>query len=96
MITIHDEGRIFGMDSFMEMSKFPTTTFAQLQRYVGMEYDESVIEYLKKERFIVNQIASDDRGLVGWQIERKFQNGTVNQEIVYTEELIAQLFKYGK
>jgi len=28
MITINDEGRIFGMDSFMEMSKYPTTTFS--------------------------------------------------------------------
>lgn len=61
-----------------------------------MTYDEKVIDELKKQRFVVNEIASDDRGLVGWQIERKFQNGTKSQEIVYTEELIAQLFKYGK
>ena len=54
-----------------------------------MSYDEKVIDELKKQRFVVNQIAADDRGLVGWKIERKFSNGTKSEEIVYTEELIA-------
>jgi len=31
-----------------------------------MAYDEKVINELKKQRFVVNEIASDDRGLVGW------------------------------
>jgi molecular chaperone DnaK (HSP70) len=51
---------------------------------------------LRKERFVFNEITADDRGLFGWKIERKHQNGTKIEDIIYTEELIGMLFKYGK
>lgn len=44
---------------------------------------------MKKNRFIVNEYASDDRGLIGWKLTRKFENGTEEETIMYTEELIA-------
>jgi len=37
----------------------------------------------------VNEFAEDDRGLVGWKLTRKFDNGTEVEEIIYTEEIIA-------
>jgi hypothetical protein len=55
-----------------------------------------LIEKFKKERFFVNEFTNDERGLIGWKFERKFPNGTVNEEIMYTEEIIGMLFKYGR
>ena len=51
---------------------------------------------MQKHRFIVNELAKDDRGMVGWKIYRKNENGTKEEQIMYTEELIAQLLKYGR
>lgn len=61
-----------------------------------MEYDASIIEKLKKERFVFNEMAKDDRGLIGWKLERKYANGTEIDDIMYTEELIGMLLKYGR
>ena len=47
-------------------------------------------------RFLVNEFAEDDRGLVGWKLIRKYDNGTEEDTIMYTEELMAQLLKYGR
>ena len=96
MITLTDEGRIFGIDSFMEQGKHPQSTFSQLQRYVGVKYDQGLVDRLKKERFVMNEIIADDRGLIGWKIERKLSNGTKTEETWFTEELIGQLLKYGR
>ena len=46
----------------------------------------------------MNEVKADDRGFVGWVIHRKLHNNGSDpvEEIAYTEELIGQLFKYGK
>lgn len=44
---------------------------------------------MRRERFIVNEVAKDDRGLIGWKIVKKYENDTKEDEIMYTEELIA-------
>lgn len=38
----------------------------------------------------------DGRGLIGWKIEKKSKDGSKSEEIIYTEELLAMLLKYGK
>lgn len=96
MITITDESRLYGADSFMEQSKYPKSTFMQLQRIMGETYSDELIEQLKKERFVTNEIEPDERGLVGWKVHKKQKDGEKNEEILYTEELIAMLLKYGK
>ena len=96
MLVITEEQRILGDDAFMEQTKYPKNTFGRLQKYLGMEYDEDIINLLKKERFIINEMEKDDRGLIGWKITRKFNNGTKLEEILYTEELLAMLLKFGR
>lgn len=96
MITLTEDGRIFGVDSFMEQSKYPVTSFSNMHSYLGVKYDPEFVETLKREKFVMNDIAADDRGLIGWKIERKHSNGTKEVEIVYTEELLAILLKYGR
>ena len=46
----------------------------------------------------MTEIGADDRGLVGWKLQRRGEgeNDEPVEEIIYTEELIGQLFKYGK
>lgn len=44
---------------------------------------------MKKQRFIVNELTPDDRGLIGWKLFKKNEDGTKEEEILYTEELIA-------
>jgi len=44
---------------------------------------------MRKERFIVNEITEDERGLIGWKVFRKHDNGTKEELIFYTEELVA-------
>lgn len=75
MITITDESRLYGADSFMEQGKYPKTTFGQLQRYLGEQYSEDLTQKLKNERFVMNEMAADDRGLIGWKIHKKSKDG---------------------
>ncbi|CDW74071.1 protein heat shock protein [Stylonychia lemnae] len=95
-LTITSEERYFGVDSLTESTKHPKTSFSQLHRFVGQEYDSQKIDEMTKSRFLVNEFAEDDRGLVGWKLTKKFDNGTEEDSIMYTEELIAQLLKYGR
>ncbi len=45
----------------------------------------------------MNEIRADERGFVGWVIQRKVNaSSDPIEEIVYTEELIGQLLKYGR
>jgi len=45
----------------------------------------------------MNEVVADDRGYVAWSIARRLNsNEDATPEIVYTEELIAHLLKYGK
>ena len=71
LVTLTDETRLFGGDSFMEMSKYPSTTFGQLQQVLGQKYSDEFISYLKNERYWLNEFVEDERGLVGFKISRK-------------------------
>jgi molecular chaperone DnaK (HSP70) len=44
----------------------------------------------------LNEIEPDDRGLVAWKVHKKAKEGEVDEDILYTEELLAMLLKYGK
>jgi molecular chaperone DnaK (HSP70) len=80
----------------MEQSKYPKATFGQLQRYLGEQYSEDLVKKLKADRFVTNEIEADERGLIGWKVHKKAKDGQGTEDIVYTEELIAQLLKYGR
>lgn len=43
MITIGNEQRDYGADSFIASGKFPETTFAEIHRTFGEKYDAEVI-----------------------------------------------------
>ena len=43
MITINDDGRLYGADAFIEQTKYPKATFGQLQRYLGEKYSEDLV-----------------------------------------------------
>ena len=68
MLTIDNENRQFGADSFLLMGKQPKTTFSEFQRVFGQKFDSDKISKMKTEKFITNDFVSDDRGLVGWKI----------------------------
>ena len=61
-----------GDDAFMEQTKFPRQVFGSVHKYVGESYDEAVVEALRRERLVVNEVLQDERGLLGWKIHRKF------------------------
>ena len=99
MLTLPtEEARIFGADSFQEQSKHVKSSFHNLHRFVGLPYASEELQGILKDRYIMNDISEDDRGFVGWKLTRDvYRNGSEPvDEIFYTEELIGQLFKYGK
>jgi hypothetical protein len=67
-----------------------------LQRFVGLPYDEELVEKFKRERFFINDFVSDERGLISWKIQKSFPNGTTVDEILFTEEIVGMLFKHGR
>jgi hypothetical protein len=55
------------------------------------------LDRLKKEEFFFNDFGSDERGLIGWKLSRfNKETGSQEDEILYTEELIAVTLKLGK
>jgi hypoxia up-regulated 1 len=95
-LTITNEERLFGVDSLTESTKYPVTSYSQMHRFLGQEWNDAFVEHMKKERFIVNELAKDDRGLIGWKVFKKSEDGSNEEIILYTEELMAQLLKYGR
>lgn len=91
MITLlPDDARIFGADSYMEQSKYPKTSFHSLHRFIGMKADAPELPDTLKNNYVMTETAADDRGLVGWKIQRKLSNNGSDpvDEIAFTEELI--------
>lgn len=43
----------------------------------------------------MNDIIADERGLLAWKYTKKGKDGN-EEEIIYTEELVAILLKYGR
>jgi len=98
MITIPaDDGRIIGADSFIEQSKHMKTSFHSLHRFIGLKADDPSVPDLLRDRYVMTEVAPDERGYVAWNLSRKLsKDEDPVQEIIYTEELIAQILKYGK
>jgi len=38
----------------------------------------------------------DERGFIGWKVHKKAKEGESSEEILYTEEVLAYLLKYGR
>ncbi len=89
MITLLEDERIFGSDSFIEQTKYPFSSYSDLHRFIGQTFDEEFLDTIRRERFIVNEFIEDERGLIGWKVTRKHDNGTKDEQIFYTEELVA-------
>ena len=53
---------------------------------------------MKANRFITNEIVSDERGLTAYKITRPVteENSEQEEEIFYTEEVISLMFTYVK
>jgi len=87
-----------GADSYQEQSKHIKTSFHSLHKFVGLRHDDPSLPELLKESYIMNEIEADERGFVGWKVQRRlYNNGSEPvEEIFYTEELIGQLLKYGR
>ena len=91
MLTLNpEEARIMGADSYMEQSKYPKTSFHSLHRFVAMSYEDPDLAKVIQDRYIMNEVKADERGFVGWVIQRKLNNNGSDpvEEIAYTEELI--------
>jgi hypothetical protein len=71
MVTLGRENRLFGVDSFTEASKYPASTFEELQSMFGLTYEEELVAKFKKERFSKIDFVADERGHVGWKIMRE-------------------------
>ena len=97
MITLGNEQRDYGADSFIASGKFPETTFAELQRTFGEKFDSDAIDKFKEQRFITNNIAADERGYVAWKVSRApYGDEESVQEILYSEEIVGMMFQYMK
>jgi hypothetical protein len=96
MLTITEESRLFGADSFIEQTKYPYSSFGTLQKYLGLDYTEDLAAKLRKEEYFINPIAADDRGQLGWIIKKKSKEGEDETQILYTEELLGMILKYGR
>ena len=98
--TITKDVRLFGADSFIGTSRNPKTTFADTASFLGMEYDSDSIERMQSERFILNDFAEDERGLVAFQtfsVDKKELKEDSDAKVTYfSEELVAQILAYGK
>ena len=47
MVTITDENRLFGADSFIEQTKYPKNSFNYVLRYLGETYNEDSAKKLR-------------------------------------------------
>ena len=63
---------------------------------MGQSYDLDFIQNESKLKFIMNEIVEDDRGLIGWKVHMNPKDTEEEPEILYTEELVAMILKYGK
>jgi len=97
MVTVGIENRLFGVDALMESSKYPLETFSEPHRNFAKKYDSDVIADFKRSRFVTNEFVEDERGFVGWKVTRpKHGKEDAEEQILYSEEVIAMLMSYVK
>lgn len=55
-----------------------------------MSFEDPDLPKVIQDRYIMNEVKADERGFVGWVIQRKLNNNGSDpvEEIAYTEELI--------
>ena len=64
--SITKEQRLYGKDSFVGTSRFFKTTFADNASFLAMPYSQESIEKLALDKFVLNDMAEDDRGLIAF------------------------------
>jgi len=97
MVTLGKENRLFGADSLLASGKYPLTTFAELQRTFGEQFDAELVQKMKEHRFITNEIAADERGVVAWKVTSAGSGGEESgEELLHSEEVVAMLLQYVK
>jgi len=99
-LTITKDQRIFGADSFIATSRNPKSTFAEVASYLGEAYDEETVSSLKLDKFVLNDFAEDERGLIAFQtfsIDKKALKDDKDAKTTYfSEELVSMILAYGK
>jgi molecular chaperone DnaK (HSP70) len=86
MVTLGSENRMFGADSLLEAGKYPLTTFSEMARTFGQTFEEAAISELKRNRYIFNEMVSDERDIVGWKITRAaYENEEEKEQILHSE-----------
>ena len=97
MVTLGKENRLFGADALLASGKYPLTTFAELQRTFGEQFDAELVQKMKEHRFITNEIAADERGVVAWKVTSAGSGGEESgEELLHSEEVVAMLLQYVK
>jgi len=57
---------LYSTDSFNGQAKFPKTTFSNLLKNLGNEFNEEEVNKLKNTKFLLNDFVADKRGLIGY------------------------------
>lgn len=100
-MTIGLDERKFGVDAYNMATKVPKTTFSSVASMLGVEFDQSEIDRLANEKFVMNEFVVDERGLVAWvsftikegDDDTKGQSETTTY---FTEDIVSQILGYGK
>jgi molecular chaperone DnaK (HSP70) len=58
---------------------------------MGHQMTSEEVADWKQANFVMSEIKEDERGLPGWVVKNKEE-----EEILYTEEVLAMLFRHGK
>lgn len=90
MVTLGKENRLWGADAWLESGKYPLSTFGEIFRTFGQQFDADAISKMKEQRFITTDIVADERGLNGWKLEGESEN------VFHSEEIVAMLLQYVK
>lgn len=94
MVTLGNENRLYGADSFLEAGKYPLTTFAEIARTFGQEHNTEQLTSLREQRLLTNNIVADERGLNSWKVPG--QGEDADEQVISSEEVVAMLLQYVK
>ena len=67
-----------------------------MARHLGQQYNEEELKSIAGQEFIFTPFAVDERGLVGWEYTHKSKDGELEKDVLYTEELVSMILKYGR
>ncbi len=100
-LAIGPEDRKFGVDAFNFATKAPKTTFSQSAFLLGTEFNQSEVDSLTSDKFVMNEFVTDERGLIAYQTFAIKEgdddtNTTSDKQTFYTEDIVAQILGYGR